>query len=289
LAFIMPSFLMVCAIAAAYVHYSGLSWVQAAFYGIGPAAIAVIANAATKLTWKVVGRDPLLWIILLALAATTAVFEREIVWLFLGAGALAVILRSRPLASGNLGWWTVAINPLAWSLTAPLASLFLFFAKASLFVFGSGLAIVPFLYAGVVQEHHWLTEREFIDAVAVAMITPGPVVIMVAFIGYLVAGLAGAAVSALGVFLPTYLVVVLLAPTYRRLARVELLRAFVAGVTAAAAGALAGAAWVLARRSIVDAPTVAIAILGFVALRLKVPEAAVVLGAGLIGLLLSSI
>src|SRR5262249_48077041 len=156
----------------------------------------------------------------------------------------------------------------------------------SLFVFGSGLAIVPFLYAGVVQERHWLSEREFMDAVAVAMITPGPVVIMVAFIGYLVAGWTGASLAALGVFLPTYLVVIFLAPVYHRYARVQPVRLFVAGVTSAATGALAGATLVLARRSIVDFPTTLIAILALAALKLKSPEALVILGAGTLALCL---
>jgi chromate transporter len=285
LAFIAPSFLMVVGIAAAYVSYSGLRWVQAMFYGIGPAAIAVMVCAASRLTRSVLGRDALLWLIFLALLVTTALYEREYLWLFLGSGVLTVVLRGGIFAR-NIGGSASALVPLAWPSAGPSLSLFLFFAKASLFVFGSGLAIVPFLYAGVVQERHWLSEREFMDAVAVAMITPGPVVIMVAFIGYLVDGWVGASLAALGVFLPTYLVVIFLAPVYHRYARVETVRLFVAGVTSAAAGALAGATLVLARRSIIDFPTILIAIFAFVALKLKSPEALVVLGAGVLALCL---
>jgi chromate transporter len=285
LAFIAPSFLMVAGIAAVYVSYSGLRWVQAMFYGIGPAAIAVMVCAASRLTRSVLGRDPLLWLIFLALLVTTALYEREYVWLFLGSGILTVVLRGGIFAR-DIGGSAPAFAALAWPTAGPSLSFFLFFAKASLFVFGSGLAIVPFLYAGVVQERHWLTEREFMDAVAVAMITPGPVVIMVAFIGYLVSGWTGASLAALGVFLPTYLVVILLAPVYHRYARVEAVRLFVAGVTSAAAGALAGATLVLARRSIVDFPTILMAIVALGALKLKSPEALVILGAGGVALCL---
>jgi chromate transporter len=168
-----------------------------------------------------------------------------------------------------------------------LSEIFLYFAKAGMFVFGSGLAVVPFLYGGVVQGHHWLTDHQFVDAVAVAMITPGPVVITVAFIGFIVAGVPGATAAALGIFLPVYLVVVLLAPSYKRWAKNPQLNAFVRGVTAAATGAIAGAVIVLARRSIYDVPTFAIAIVSLAVLfRWKVPEPAVIGCAAIAGLLL---
>jgi len=174
----------------------------------------------------------------------------------------------------------------------PMASgsvlpIFLFFGKAGLFVFGSGLAIVPFLYGGVVQGHHWLNDRQFVDAVAIAMITPGPVVITVSFIGYVVAGVAGATAAALGVFLPVYAVVVLLAPSYKKWAKNPQLNAFVCGVTAAATGAIAGSVVVLARRSIYDWPTAAIAILSLAVLfKWKVPEPLVIGVAAVAGLIL---
>ena len=165
--------------------------------------------------------------------------------------------------------------------------IFVYFAKAGLFVFGSGLAVVPFLYGGVVQGHHWLTDKQFVDAVAVAMITPGPVVITVAFIGYLVAGVAGATAAALGIFLPVYLVVVLLAPSYKRWAKNPQLNAFVRGVTAAATGAIAGAVVVLARRSVYDLPTLLICAVSLAVLfRWKIPEPVLIACAAVAGLLL---
>jgi len=173
--------------------------------------------------------------------------------------------------------------------TARLGTLFLFFLKAGAFVFGSGLAIVPFLYGGVVQNFHWLTEKQFLDAIAVAMITPGPVVITAAFIGYVVSGFAGALLASLAVFAPPYLIVIVGAPHYRRFAQNRQMKAFVQGVTAAAVGAIVGAAFILGRRSIIDLPTAAIAVLALVLLMLKkVPEPFLIVGAGIAGLLLTN-
>ncbi len=170
-----------------------------------------------------------------------------------------------------------------------IARIFWYFVKAGAVVFGSGLAIVPFLYGGVVGHYHWLTERQFLDAVAVSMITPGPVVITVAFIGYLTAGPSGACAAALGVFLPVYLVVVVLAPHFNRFAQNPRVKAFVDGVTAAATGAIAGAAFVLGRRALIDGATLAIAALTLVLLSTikRIPEPVVIVAAGLAGVLIA--
>jgi chromate transporter len=182
---------------------------------------------------------------------------------------------------------SLLLPALTFSTNNTLLQLFLYFAKAGMFVFGSGLAVVPFLYGGVVQGHHWLNDHQFVDAVAVAMITPGPVVITVAFIGYLVAGVAGATAAALGIFLPVYLIVVLLAPSYKRWAKNPQLNAFVRGVTAAATGAIAGAVVVLARRSVYDLPTVLICAVSLAVLfRWKIPEPILIACAGIAGLAL---
>jgi chromate transporter len=157
-AFVLPSFLMVLVLSVAYVRYAGLPWMQAVFYGIGASVIAIVARSAYKLTKLTLGKDKLLWGIFVVLAVTTAWTSREIVWLFLVAGVVGLLIKAMP---------TKAFSAADW-------------------------AVVAFLYGGVVQEHHWLTERQLVDAVAVAMITPGPVVMTVAFIGYLVAGISGA-------------------------------------------------------------------------------------------------
>jgi chromate transporter len=284
-AFILPSFVMVIAIGEAYVHFGGTHIIAALFYGIGAAVIGIIARSAMKLVKTSLKKDWLLWCVFLVLALSTAITEREIVWLFLAAGFLVMLIRDAPFS------WH---RPHAIWLFAPFGlsmvktgALLVFFLKASLFVFGSGLAIVPFLHGGVVQEHHWLTEAQFLDAVAVAMITPGPVVITSAFIGYLVAGFPGACAAALGVFLPVYLFVILVGPFYKRFSQNKQIRSFVQGVTAAATGAIAGAVVVLAKHSIRDFWTLGIAVVTFLLLmKWKVPEPMIIVLAGGLGLAL---
>ncbi|OAI77510.1 chromate transporter [Ralstonia solanacearum] len=293
IAFVLPSFWMVVALGWAYVRFGGLAWMQSVFYGVGAAVIGIIAISAYKLTAKSVGKDKLLWVVYLVLAAVTVVTESEVAWLFLAGGVLVWLWRAPPkwLRQGGLNAVAAAPIPAAsgilgtidWPL---LTQIGVFFAKAGAFVFGSGLAIVPFLYGGVVTEFHWLNDKQFVDAVAVAMITPGPVVITVGFIGYLVAGLPGACVAAVGTFLPCYLFTILPAPYFRKYGKLPAILAFVDGVTAAAVGAITGAVIVLARRSIVDVPSVLLA-LASVALLLrfkKLPEPVIVAGAALIGL-----
>jgi chromate transporter len=293
LAFVLPSFCMVVALGAAYAAYGGIGWMQAVFYGVGAAVIGIIAMSAYKLTTKNIGKDKLLWAIFIASAAVTVITKSEIVWLFLGAGVLVWLVRAPPK-----GWFGGRLNGIAAS--APLAGVVLastvdwnrlveigaFFAYAGSFVFGSGLAIVPFLYGGVVQEHHWLNDRQFVDAVAVAMITPGPVVITTGFIGYLVAGFWGAVIAAIGTFLPCYLFTILPAPYFKKHGKRPAIVAFVDGVTAAAIGAITGAVIVIGQRSITDWVTAAMALVTVAVLWRfkKMPEPVVVLVAALIGL-----
>lgn len=300
LAFVLPSFLMVLAISAAYVRFGGLPWMQSAFYGIGAAVIAIILRSAFKLVRLTLSRNRLLWLIFAVNAVATAVLEAEVVSLILGGGvamlAAGVFLKGPKDLAAPLEMRdsndeprprddTRRVNALAVLAFAPVlpGTLFWFFVKAGAFVFGSGLAIVPFLYGGVVREHQWLTDQQFLDAVAVAMITPGPVVITVAFIGYLVAGFTGAALASLGVFLPCYLFVVIPAPYYARFAGNPRLKAFVDGVTAGATGAIAGAVYVLARRAIVDLPTLLIfaGVLAVLIWLKRVPEPLVIALVGL--------
>ena len=293
-AFILPSFLMAVVLAALYVHFGSLPWIQGMFYGIGAAVIAIIVRSAIKLVRGTVGKDWLLWTIFAALAITTAWTQSEIVWLFILCGIVAMFVKAPPaLTRTQSMMFFAAVNPLLGGVhgvaaAATVGILFLFFLKAGAFVFGSGLAIVPFLYGGVVVKFHWLTERQFVDAVAVAMITPGPVVITAAFIGFLVAGSVGAIVAAGAVFAPPYLIVLFGAPYYRQFAQNRQVNAFVQGVTAAAVGAIAGAAFILARRSLVDASTVVIALVTLAVLMFtkKIPEPIAIVAAGIVGVLL---
>jgi chromate transporter len=291
IAFVLPSFLMVVALGWLYIHFGGLAWMQAVFYGVGAAVIGIIAMSAYKLTTKNIGRDGLLWAIFLASAAATVVSGSEIVWVFLLGGVLVWLVRAPPkfLRSTGTAPAVAALLPATTTIDWPLLAQILgFFAKAGAFVFGSGLAIVPFLYGGVVADRHWLNDNQFVDAVAVAMITPGPVVITVGFIGYLVAGLPGAVAAAFGTFLPCYLFTVLPAPYFKKHGKRPAIVAFVNGATAAAVGTIAGSVIVLGRRSIVDLPTLLLALAAIIVLWKfkKIPEPALVAAAAALGLLL---
>ena len=302
LAFVLPSFIMVVLLGMAYQLFGGLAWMQAVFYGVGAAVIGIIAMSAYKLTVKSISKLEiaaikskwLLWLFYIAGIVITVITEREEIMLFLACGILYMLIKAPPqwikkpavLPAGIListGFWKYdgkTLQEIAW-----------FFAKAGAFVFGSGLAIVPFLHGGVVKEFGWLTEHQFVDAVAVAMITPGPVVITVGFIGYLVAGFPGAAVAALATFLPCYLFTVALAPSFKKIAKNASIKAFVDGITASVIGALVGSVIIIGLRSVVDVPTALIAIAAVLALLYvkKMQEPYIIGIAAIIGLLIKTL
>ncbi|RVT75738.1 chromate transporter [Flavobacterium sufflavum] len=275
-AFVLPSFIMVVLLGIIYKLFGGLLWIQAVFYGVGAAVVGIIALSSYKLTLKSIGKlnlesfksKWLLWLFFILATIITYVTEQEQILLFIAAGLLYMIVKASPK------WWNVStvnsliLAPIAfWNYeSTTLTKIAVFFTEAGAFVFGSGLAIVPFLHSGVVVENQWLTEQQFLDSVAVAMITPGPVVITVGFIGYLVAGFVGAVVAALATFLPCYLFTIAMAPYFKKIAKNESVKAFVEGITAAVVGALVGSVIVIAKRSIIDTPTIAIAILSIAAL-----------------------
>jgi chromate transporter len=295
-AFVIPSFIMVVLLGMAYKLYGGLPWMQAVFYGVGAAVIGIIINSSYKLTTKSIGnfnlqsfkQNWLLWLFFVTAACVTYFTQQEQVLLFVAAGLLYMFIKAPPkwfnksTANGfillQIGLWNYE--------SSTLTKIAIFFTKAGAFVFGSGLAIVPFLHAGVVVENRWLTEQQFVDAVAVAMITPGPVVITVGFIGYLVAGFPGASVAALATFLPCYLFTVIPAPYLKKIAQNTSIKAFVNGITAAVVGALVGAVIVISTRSIIDIPTALIAIATILALLYikKIQEPYVIMAAAILGI-----
>jgi chromate transporter len=294
--FVLPPFLIVTAVAILYAEYQGLSQVQDVFFGVGPAVLAIIAIAAVKLARTTNRRDPVLWGIAAVLCAVTAISGGEIVWLFLAAGAFGAIFYGGglPKLRGVAGFSPPGILASVKGLVlsgsgAPLGTMALFFIKAGAFTFGSGLAIVPFLHEGLVNQHNWLSERQFVDAVAMGLISPGPVVIMATFAGYLVFGIVGAVVATAAVFLPVYLFVVIPGALFRRYEKHPRLIGFIKGATAAATGAIAGAAIVIGGQVIGGALSVVIGLVALALLlqpRLKTPEPAVVGLAALAGLLL---
>jgi len=292
LAFVLPSFVMVLALSAAYVRFDGMAWMQGAFYGVGAAVIGIIVRSAYKLAKGTMGKAKLLWAIFAISALATAITETEMPWLFLASGVVGLLAARPPsskLAAAVFPWPFLLTGLHGSANGSVLWKIAWYFAEAGAFVFGSGLAIVPFLHGGVVNDFGWLTERQFLDAVAVAMISPGPVVITVAFIGYLAAGPIGACVAALATFLPCYLLVIGPAPYFRKYAKDPQIKGFVDGVTAAASGAIAGASFVLGRRAITDVPTALIAAAALLAMTYlkKAPEPVLIVLAGGVGLLLS--
>lgn len=295
LAFVFPSFLMVLVLGYVYTVWEGIPWMQAVFYGVGAAVIGIIAMSAYKLTRKSIGTNSWLIGIYLLSGVFTVWFETENVWLFLGAGVLYWLVKTPPKRwqfPGRDMAPSVILIPLLQSASGnTLWKIGLFFMKAGAFVFGSGLAIVPFLYGGVVKEYGWLNEQQFMDAVAVAMITPGPVVITVGFIGYLVAGFPGACVAAFATFFPCYLFTVLPAPYFRKYGKHPGIKAFVDGVTAAAIGAISGAVIVLGKRSLTDGWTIGLALITILTLYRfrKVPEPLIILLAAVAGIVLKTI
>ncbi|WP_221392836.1 chromate transporter [Dyadobacter sp. NIV53] len=302
LAFVLPSFVMVVLLGMAYKLYGGLSWMQAVFYGVGASVIGIITLSSYKLTIKSVSKIEssairsrwLLWIFFAAMAVTTAITEREEVWLFILMGFIYMAVKAPPkwLVKKETVLSTVFLAGIGFWQYEPskLVQIGWFFTKAGAFVFGSGLAIIPFLQAGVVDQMGWLNEQQFLDSVAVAMITPGPVVITVGFIGFLVSGFAGAVVAAAGVFLPCYVFTVLPGPYFKKISKNTSIKAFVDGITAAVVGALAGSVFVIATRSIIDVPSAVIAILTILALIYikKLQEPYIILIAAIIGFLLKT-
>ena len=298
--FVIPSFIMVVLLGMAYKLYGGLAWMQSVFYGVGAAVIGIIANSSYKLTTKSIGKfnfqsfkqNWLLWLFFIVAAAITYFTQQEQVLLFVAAGLLYMFVKAPPKwVSGKTANSFVLLQIGFWNYeSSTITKIAIFFTKAGAFVFGSGLAIVPFLHAGVVTENHWLTEQQFVDSVAVAMITPGPVVITVGFIGYLIAGFPGASVAALATFLPCWLFTIIPAPYFKKIAKNQSVKAFVEGITAAVVGALVGAVIVIASRSITDIPTALIAVASIIALIYvkKMQEPYIIFIAALAGLLIKS-
>lgn len=262
-AFILPNFLIVAALGATYVHFGGLGWMTAIFYGVSPAVIALIVHSCYRLA-KLGMEDWLQWAIAAACLLVTIWLQAEVAVLFIGAGILGILYYGSWFRGGNAPISLLAIAPVGiGTATAPTVStlghLLAFFLKAGSLTFGSGLVIVPFLEKGLVQQTGWLSGREFLVAVAVGMLSPGPVVITATFVGYLVAGFWGSLVSTIGIFLPSFILILVVAPILMRHRANPSVQGFVKGAYAAAIGTILGACVLLGKIAIGDWLTALIA------------------------------
>jgi len=299
LAFALAPFLLVLAVAGAYGSLSSSGLLHAVFYGVGPVVVALILKACWSLGTRTLKRDRLAWILASTACAITVATQRELTAIVVVSGVLGALLFPRVERGGSPGPASPERSPSrAWGLAplglAPLIAapggtslgLFLFFFKTGCLVFGSGLVIVPFLKAYVVDEYHWLSDRVFLDAVAVGMVSPGPVVITATFVGFVVGGVGGATAATLGIFSPAVLFTVAAAPIVRRHGADPRLRGFVRGVTVAVVGVLAGTTSLVAATAISDLATLGIAVAALLplALRQRCPDPALVAAGALIGL-----
>jgi len=288
-AFILPNFVIVAALAALYVHFGGLPPVTAIFYGVSPAVIALILHSCYRLA-KLGMEDRLQWLIAAVCLIVTVAVQAEVALLFVVAGLIGSICYGsigRRYAASALSSLAIPLNVGA-PQAAPgiLAKLALFFLKAGSLTFGSGLVIVPFLEKGLVQQTGWLDERQFLVAVAIGMISPGPVVITATFVGYLVAGLWGSLVSTVAIFLPSFLLVLIVAPILVRHRANPNVQGFVKGAYAAAIGTILGACLLLGRIAIGDWLTALIAFASLAVLfRFKVSNPALVAATAVVGLI----
>lgn len=293
-AFALAPFLIVTLISALYLRYAQAWEVRAIFYGVAPVISALILKACWNLGQKTLKADRLAWLVAIAAGGITLVFREELAGLFVAAGLLGIWMfrpATKPTAADSPPVpppgtaKAAALLPLL--MQSPSLKVFLFFFKTGLLVFGSGLVIAPFLKAYVVDDYHWLTDRQFIDAVSVGMVTPGPVVITATFVGYLVAGFWGGAAATIGIFLPSVIFTVIAAPLLRRYRSSPHVQGFIRGITAAVIGALAGTSVLVAESAIGDLFTATLAAVGLtVMLRWqKLPDPMLVGAGAVLGLL----
>ncbi len=290
ISFVLPSFLLVLLFSIIYLQVGNIEPVQEALYGIGAAVIGIIAASAISLTRRTIKPKRLLWGIFLIAFILGAFLNLASIFIFITAGIITMVAYTKEKLSPppkDLLSIGILLPPSILPSITTLGMLFAFFIQAGTFAFGGGLAILPFLQDVVVDQNHWLTNKQFIDAIAVAMVTPGPVVIAATFIGYIVAGPIGAIISTIAIFLPVYLIVILLTPLFIKHADNSQLIAFIEGVTAAAMGTIAGSIIVLGEKSIIDLPTLLLCLGAFIFSYLyKIPSVIIVIIAALIGIFL---
>ncbi|WP_157450072.1 chromate efflux transporter [Bradyrhizobium sp. ARR65] len=286
--FILPNFVIVAALGALYVYLGDLQPVTGIFYGVSPAVIALILHSCYRLA-KLGMEDWLQWTIAALCLAVTVIVQAEVALLFIGAGVIGILYYGNPFRRAPAAFPVVLVPvaaPMAPVATgSTLGKLFLFFLKAGALTFGSGLVIVPFLEQGLVQQYGWLDQRQFLIAVAIGMISPGPVVITATFVGYLVAGFWGSLVSTIGIFLPSFLLVLIVAPLLARHRGNANVQGFIKGAYAAAIGTILGACILLGKIAIGDWLTTAIGVASLAVLfRWKVSNPVLIAATAVVGL-----
>jgi chromate transporter len=294
-AFALAPFLIVTAAAALYVRFTGNWQLRALFYGIAPVVVALIVKACWNLGKRTLRDDRLAWTFAIAACAITVIVQKELALMFIVAGLIGMFVFGRSATpaiaakqtKGSAGAKAFALIPGAALFSGTTAKLFLFFFKTGLLVFGSGLVIVPFLKTQVVDQYHWLGNRQFLDSVAIGMISPGPVVITATFVGYLLNGVAGALAATIGIFSPPVLFTVLATPILLRYYKHPRVAGFIRGVGVTVVGVLVGTTWLVGKEAICDWLTAAIALGSLLAILFlkKLPEPLVILAGGTIGLL----
>jgi chromate transporter len=297
-AFALPPFAIVVSIAALYVRFAGSGITRGLFYGIGPVVVALILRASWTLGRKTLKRDAAAWVVALIACAVTIAFQRELTWVFLLAGVLGVVLFARQAPAKTVVPAAPAGKMRAFGLPALLAvaapstglapALFWFFLKTGFLVFGSGLVVVSFVKTYVVDQYHWMDDRTFVDAVAIGLISPGPVVITATFVGYIVDGFAGALASTVGIFLPSIILTVVATPLLVRYGSHPRVAGFVRGVTVAVVGVLAGTTYLVGRPVIADVFSAVLLVVVLVAplFAKRVPDQAYVALGAVLGLAL---
>jgi chromate transporter len=288
LVFILPSFLMVILISILYVQYGSLPIIQSLLYGIEASIIGIIASSAYDLTKRTVKGGVVNWIIFILILGVTLYTRSTNIFLFIGSGLFMILYNSRHKLQFFQSFVIIPVVNFHQTFTSStLLNLFLFFISAGSLAFGGGFAIIPYLQNGVVNQYHWLTYTQFIDAIAVAMITPGPVVIAATFIGYLTAQLPGAIIATGAIFIPVYIIIICITPVFKRFAKNAYMISFIQGVTAAAMASLTASVVILGQESIKDIYALIIALIALFAVRFfKISGIVIILVSGIIGLLL---
>jgi len=304
IAFALAPFAIVVTAAVIYVHFANATWIRSLFYGVGPVVVALILKACWNLGKKTLKREVPAWIVAGVALLATIIFQRELTVLFVAAGLLGVVLFAPRKSSDSASSAQADVKPTTLkvrSVTIPVMlaaalpvvapaiawRLFAFFFKTGLLVFGSGLVVVSFIKAYVVDQYHWLGNRAFLDAVAIGMVSPGPVVITATFVGYLVGGFVGALAATIGIFLPSILLTLVGTPLLIRYGKNPRIAGFVRGVTVAVVGVLAGTTYLVGKPVIGDWITMLIAVAVLIAPRIKkgIPDQLFVAAGALVGLL----